>query len=452
MNRTSRIVRASSYVAPLVLVWLVPALYIGQNASNVTQVSGPTDIVLKTAAAKTTSTMGLTGGTQSITVTAGTAGLLAPGFNIVLDRGNSNQETDQPATPQGGPTGTCTSGATLTTAGTWCFRTDTSVAPDQFFVKPLNNHSSSGYTIEQLGSLIFQFQPSGLAPIALMTLLAGNSNSPALILGNATNQPLKLTANTDAGRAFGGGTSGVLALYGTQGGTGTSGLIQFRNNSTDEVTKVQIDTSTGNLTLNNSNSGSTVLTSAPTQTNTWTFQNATDTVVGRNTTDTLTNKTLQAASGSTLNINSSSGSPTLVLDPNGTIISSSGAGYAIHNAGSSQYYTIQGTVVSGGTPIPAGNAVCVDTAHNGDVAKCPGGVTSGIIGVAAAAISAGGTGDVVVLGQVTNASVTGTCGLGYWLIVSSTAGKLSCTQTFNGGTVVGIALSAGGSVMLVQPR
>jgi hypothetical protein len=108
--------------------------------------------------------------------------------------------------------------------------------------------------------------------------------------------------------------------------------------------------------------------------------------------------------------------------------------------------------VSGGIAIAAGDAVCVDTTNAGDVVKCPANATSGIIGVAADAISAGGSGDIVLLGEVTNAVSAAGCTVGNWVVVYTTAGEMSCTGTFTGGAVVGIALSTGGATMLVQPR
>lgn len=58
---------------------------------------------------------------------------------------------------------------------------------------------------------------------------------------------LLITANADTPRILGGGTSGGISFYGSNGSTGTSGLIRFRNNSTDETQKASLDTSNGNL-------------------------------------------------------------------------------------------------------------------------------------------------------------------------------------------------------------
>jgi hypothetical protein len=99
MIQGNRAARTGNHVAAIVLVCLVPAVCLGQNASNGLQASGPTNLALETAAAETTSTAALTGGTQSVGVMTGTVGVLAPGFSIVLDRGKPNQETDQAATP-----------------------------------------------------------------------------------------------------------------------------------------------------------------------------------------------------------------------------------------------------------------------------------------------------------------------------------------------------------------
>jgi hypothetical protein len=64
--------------------------------------------------------------------------------------------------------------------------------------------------------------------------LAEAAGAADLKLGNATNTPLRLQASADAPRISGGGTSGGFIFYGSQGGTGTTGTIRFRDNGTDD--------------------------------------------------------------------------------------------------------------------------------------------------------------------------------------------------------------------------
>jgi hypothetical protein len=136
-----------------------------------------------------------------------------------------------------------------------------------------------------------------------------------------------------------------------------------------------------------------------------------------------------------------------VADPNGTVLAN-GAGYAVRNAGSSQYYTIQ---LKATTAISAGYLVCVDSANADQIVSCSTTATSGIVGVAPVAIAAAATGDVVIQGVITNAVLDGTCTIGNWVLPSATnAGHVACNAAFTGGKIAGIAMSTTGLHVLVS--
>jgi hypothetical protein len=136
-----------------------------------------------------------------------------------------------------------------------------------------------------------------------------------------------------------------------------------------------------------------------------------------------------------------------LADPNGTVLAN-GAGYAVRNAGNSQYYTIQLKATSA---VSAGNLVCVDSANADQIISCATGTSSGIVGFAPVAIAAAATGDIVLQGVVTNAVLDGTCAIGNWVIPSgTTSGHVSCTSTFTGGKIAGIAMSKTGLHVLAN--
>ncbi len=58
---------------------------------------------------------------------------------------------------------------------------------------------------------------------------------------------LLISAQSDTPHIYGGGTSSGISIYGSSGGTGTSGLIRFRNNTPDETQNASIDTANGNI-------------------------------------------------------------------------------------------------------------------------------------------------------------------------------------------------------------
>jgi hypothetical protein len=62
-------------------------------------------------------------------------------------------------------------------------------------------------------------------------------------MGNAINFSGQFQASSDAFRIYGGGTNTSLILFGVQTGTGTSGVIRFRNNTTDNTETMTVDTS-----------------------------------------------------------------------------------------------------------------------------------------------------------------------------------------------------------------
>ena len=71
------------------------------------------------------------------------------------------------------------------------------------------------------------------------TALMSVNNAGVFALGSVT-----ITGNADLVRYFGGGSSGGMAVHGAAAGagTGTNGLIRFRDNDTDSNTRFQIDT------------------------------------------------------------------------------------------------------------------------------------------------------------------------------------------------------------------
>jgi Repeat of unknown function (DUF5907) len=159
------------------------------------------------------------------------------------------------------------------------------------------------------------------------------------------------------------------------------------------------------------------------------------------------NLQLQAAAASYVAFQGSTGLNKTLADPNGTVLAN-GAGYAVRNAGNSQYYTIQLKATSA---VSAGNLVCVDSANADQIVSCATGASSGIVGFAPVAIAAAATGDVVLQGVVTNAVLDGTCAIGNWVIPSgTTSGHVSCTSTFTGGKVAGIAMSKTGLHVLAS--
>jgi hypothetical protein len=98
------------------------------------------------------------------------------------------------------------------------------------------NTSSSGFKIENS------------ANTANIVNLTEASGSALLLLGNATNSSIKIQADSDAGRLWGGGTNNALLVYGNQGATGTNGTFSFRNNNTDGTETLGADSSTQTVT------------------------------------------------------------------------------------------------------------------------------------------------------------------------------------------------------------
>jgi len=70
-----------------------------------------------------------------------------------------------------------------------------------------------------------------------------------------------------------------------------------------------------------------------------------------------------------------------------------------------------------------------------------------VIGVAAAAVAAGNNGPIVTTGVVAMVLGTGTAAIGQFVVVDTTTnGRVKCTSTYTAGTIIGVAMSAQGSV------
>ena len=102
-------------------------------------------------------------------------------------------------------------------------------------VGTLTGQQSTGQLAFQLGQSGGSYRFLNNTGAALLTL----NNSGILALGTAV-----VTGQADLPRYYGGGSSGGLAVFGAASGagTGTSGLIRFRDNDTDNNTRFQVGT------------------------------------------------------------------------------------------------------------------------------------------------------------------------------------------------------------------
>jgi hypothetical protein len=114
----------------------------------------------------------------------------------------------------------------------------------------VNNHTAP-YVVWQAGTTFLNTQALAWRVANLNALVAEEAaGTNELLFENPTNTPLLITWANDVPRFYGGGSSGGFIFYGSQGGTGTSGQIRFRNNAADNTAQFIFDTSQGNLSLN----------------------------------------------------------------------------------------------------------------------------------------------------------------------------------------------------------
>jgi hypothetical protein len=98
------------------------------------------------------------------------------------------------------------------------------------------------------------------AATASILQISEASGAGVLTMGNPTNNSLQIQASSDIPRLFFGGTTNGAIFYASRGGTGTSGTIFFRNNSTDDSPKVQIGTgATPSISIFGSTSGASTV-------------------------------------------------------------------------------------------------------------------------------------------------------------------------------------------------
>ena len=93
---------------------------------------------------------------------------------------------------------------------------------------------STGQLVSQLGQSSGSYRWLDNTGALLMSM----SNAGAFLLGSS----LTMSGGADLPRFFGGGSSGGMAIHGAGATTGTSGLIRFRDNSTDNNTRFQVGT------------------------------------------------------------------------------------------------------------------------------------------------------------------------------------------------------------------
>lgn len=116
--------------------------------------------------------------------------------------------------------------------------------------------------------------------------------------------------------------------------------------------------------------------------------------------------------------------------------------------------------LNAGVAVAAGQCVKVDSSAASQVIPCATADTTAGIGFATAAISSGATGNIAVLGLVTNPVLgSGTCAIGNWVVIDTTTnGDVKCaTSQPANGAQLGFALSAqstvGGAVtVLIDKR
>ena len=123
-----------------------------------------------------------------------------------------------------------------------------SIASGTTITATFANSHTAPYTVWQAGTTFFNTQAMAWRVNNVNAAVfqeAAGVNTLAFL--NATNQPLLITWNTDFPRFYGGGSTGGFLFYGSQGGTGTSGLVRFRNNSTDNTQLITMNTANGNI-------------------------------------------------------------------------------------------------------------------------------------------------------------------------------------------------------------
>jgi hypothetical protein len=188
---------------------------------------GAADMILSADLASLTSSTAVSAGVHTITLSASPTATFYVGATLTIDRWTANQET--------------------IAVGSWSFGTG-----DTITATFAQSHSGT-YTVDQWGSedsygWLWRHidQNTGTELYRVQAEMSGVNEGFAYLRGN--KYLYRVDPNLNQPQFFGDGTNGT-AYYGSNGLTGSCANWSWQNNLTDQVVKMYLECSTGDLTI-----------------------------------------------------------------------------------------------------------------------------------------------------------------------------------------------------------